>query len=136
LYEERDREKYLKKLMKLVNSLIKVQLVDGSTITGKLVGIDPDYLNLILEELSGEDANTSEYILIPGSSINYIRWIKSKKRESKNLEVTIIKLLEKEPNLTKEELAKILNTDVKSVEKVIKNLKKKGLINRPQNENK
>lgn len=136
MYEERDREKYIKKLMKLVNSLIKVQLVDGNTITGKLVRIDPDYLNLILEELSGGDANASEYILIPGSSINYIKWIKSKKREGKNLEGTIIKLLEKEPNLTKEELAKILNTDVKSVEKVIKNLKRKGLINKPQNENK
>lgn len=132
LYEENNREKFIRKIMKLKNILVKIQLVDGNTITGKLIGIDPDYLNLIIEKPSGEEEDTNEFILIPGSSISYIKWVKNKGGK-KDLEKNVMKLLEREPNLTKEDLAKILNTDVRSIEKVIKDLRKRGFINNPQN---
>lgn len=132
MYEENNREKFIRKIMKLKNILVKIQLVDGNTITGKLIGIDPDYLNLIIEKPSGEEEDTNEFILIPGSSISYIKWVKNKGGK-KDLEKNVMKLLEREPNLTKEDLAKILNTDVRSIEKVIKDLRKRGFINNPQN---
>lgn len=132
MYEENNREKFIRKIMKLKNILVKIQLVDGNTITGKLIGIDPDYLNLIIEKPSGEEEDTNEFILIPGSSISYIKWVKNKGGK-KDLEKNVMKLLEREPNLTKEDLAKILNTDVRSIEKVMKDLRKRGFINNPQN---
>ncbi|MEM2136491.1 MAG: winged helix-turn-helix transcriptional regulator [Candidatus Methanomethylicia archaeon] len=130
MYEDMSRDKFINKLMNLKNSLIKVQLVDGSIIIGKLVGIDPDYLNMILEEPAKEEGSTQENILIPGSSISYVKWVKTVKRRE-NLEKNVLSLLQREPNLTKEELARILNTDVNNVEKVIRSLKRKGLINYP-----
>lgn len=128
MYEDMSRDKFINKLMNLKNSLIKVQLVDGSVIIGKLVGIDPDYLNMILEGPAKEEGSAQENILIPGSSISYVKWVKTVKGRE-NLEKNILSLLQREPNLTKEELARILNTDVNNVEKVIRSLKRKGLIN-------
>jgi len=113
--------------MKLKNTLIKVQLVDGNVITGKLISIDPEYLNLILEVPIKEDEDVGEIVMIPGSSISYIKWMKRRGKKT-NLEGTILKLLGNEPNISKEEIAKILNIDVKNVEKVIKSLKRKGFI--------
>ncbi|MEM0085254.1 MAG: LSM domain-containing protein [Candidatus Methanomethylicia archaeon] len=132
MYEENNREKFVRKIMKLKNVLVKIQLVDGNTITGKLIGMDPDYLNLIIEKPSGEEDDTNEYMLIPGSSISYIKWVKNKGKK-KDLERNVMKLLEREPNLTKEDLARILNTDLRSIEKVMRDLKRKGFINNPQN---
>jgi len=127
LYDEIDKNKFIKELMKLKNTLIKVQLVDGNVITGKLISIDPEYLNLILEVPIKEDEDVGEIVMIPGSSISYIKWMKRRGKKT-NLEGTILKLLGNEPNISKEEIAKILNIDVKNVEKVIKSLKRKGLI--------
>jgi len=127
LYDEIDKNKFIKELMKLKNTLIKVQLVDGNVITGKLISIDPEYLNLILEVPIKEDEDVGEIVMIPGSSISYIKWMKRRGKKT-NLEGTILKLLGNEPNISKEEIAKILNIDVKNVEKVIKSLKRKGFI--------
>jgi len=127
LYDEIDKNKFIKELMKLKNTLIKVQLVDGNVIAGKLISIDQEYLNLILEVPIKEDEDVGEIVMIPGSSISYIKWMKRRGKKT-NLEGTILKLLGNEPNISKEEIAKILNIDVKNVEKVIKSLKKKGLI--------
>ncbi|MCS7368132.1 MAG: MarR family transcriptional regulator [archaeon GBS-70-058] len=127
MYDEIDKNKFIKELMKLKNTLIKVQLVDGNVITGKLISIDPEYLNLILEVPIKEDEDVGEIVMIPGSSISYIKWMKRRGKKT-NLEGTILKLLGNEPNISKEEIAKILNIDVKNVEKVIKSLKRKGFI--------
>jgi len=113
--------------MKLKNTLIKVQLVDGNVITGKIISIDPEYLNIILEVPTKEEEDVGEVVMIPGSSISYIKWMKKRGKKT-NLEGAILRILGSEPNISKEEIAKMLNIDVKNVEKVIKNLKRKGLI--------
>jgi predicted HTH transcriptional regulator len=127
LYDEIDKNKFIKELMKLKNTLIKVQLVDGNVITGKIISIDPEYLNIILEVPTKEEEDVGEVVMIPGSSISYIKWMKKRGKKT-NLEGAILRILGSEPNISKEEIAKMLNIDVKNVEKVIKNLKKKGLI--------
>lgn len=127
MYDEIDKNKFIKELMKLKNTLIKVQLVDGNVITGKIISIDPEYLNIILEVPTKEEEDVGEVVMIPGSSISYIKWMKKRGKKT-NLEGAILRILGSEPNISKEEIAKMLNIDVKNVEKVIKNLKKKGLI--------
>jgi predicted HTH transcriptional regulator len=127
LYDEIDKNKFIKELMKLKNTLIKVQLVDGNVITGKIISIDPEYLNIILEVPTKEEEDVGEVVMIPGSSISYIKWMKKRGKKT-NLEGAILRILGSEPNISKEEIAKMLNIDVKNVEKVIKNLKRKGLI--------
>ncbi|MCS7097015.1 MAG: MarR family transcriptional regulator [Candidatus Methanomethylicia archaeon] len=134
MYEDSSKERFTKKLLKLKNSLIKVQLVDGNVVTGKLIEIDPDYLNLIIEEPLDSGTNTQEFTLIPGSSVSYIKWIKSKKNK-RDLEGSILKLLKDEPNITKEEIAKILNIDIKNVDKIIRGLRKRGLLDQIQQDN-
>jgi predicted HTH transcriptional regulator len=127
LYDEIDKNKFIKELMKLKNTLIKVQLVDGNVITGKIISIDPEYLNIILEVPTKEEEDVGEVVMIPGSSISYIKWMKKRGKKT-NLEGAILRILGSEPNISKEEIARMLNIDVKNVEKVIKNLKRKGLI--------
>jgi predicted HTH transcriptional regulator len=127
LYDEIDKNKFIKELMKLKNTLIKVQLVDGNVITGKIISIDPEYLNIILEVPTKEEEDVGEIVMIPGSSISYIKWMKRRGKKT-NLEGAILRILGSEPNISKEEIARMLNIDVKNVEKVIKNLKRKGLI--------
>ncbi|MCC6017469.1 MAG: winged helix-turn-helix transcriptional regulator [archaeon YNP-LCB-003-016] len=127
MYDEIDKNKFIKELMKLKNTLIKVQLVDGNVITGKIISIDPEYLNIILEVPTKEEEDVGEVVMIPGSSISYIKWMKKRGKKT-NLEGAILRILGSEPNISKEEIAKMLNIDVKNVEKVIKNLKRKGLI--------
>jgi predicted HTH transcriptional regulator len=127
LYDEIDKNKFIKELMKLKNTLIKVQLIDGNVITGKIISIDPEYLNIILEVPTKEEEDVGEIVMIPGSSISYIKWMKGRGKKT-NLEGAILRILGSEPNISKEEIARMLNIDVKNVEKVIKNLKRKGLI--------
>jgi predicted HTH transcriptional regulator len=127
LYDEIDKNKFIKELMKLKNTLIKVQLIDGNVITGKIISIDPEYLNIILEVPTKEEEDVGEIVMIPGSSISYIKWMKRRGKKT-NLEGAILRILGSEPNISKEEIARMLNIDVKNVEKVIKNLKRKGLI--------
>ncbi|MCR6623502.1 MAG: winged helix-turn-helix transcriptional regulator [Candidatus Verstraetearchaeota archaeon] len=127
MYDEIDKNKFIKELMKLKNTLIKVQLIDGNVITGKIISIDPEYLNIILEVPTKEEEDVGEIVMIPGSSISYIKWMKRRGKKT-NLEGAILRILGSEPNISKEEIARMLNIDVKNVEKVIKNLKRKGLI--------
>jgi DNA-binding CsgD family transcriptional regulator len=127
LYDEIDKNKFIKELMKLKNTLIKVQLIDGNVITGKIISIDPEYLNIILEVPTRDEEDVGEIVMIPGSSISYIKWMKRRGKKT-NLERAILRILGSEPNISKEEIARMLNIDVKNVEKVMKNLKRKGLI--------
>ncbi|HID15702.1 MAG TPA: winged helix-turn-helix transcriptional regulator [Candidatus Atribacteria bacterium] len=120
-------EEYIEKISSMVGSLVRVHLIDGRIIMGRLISVDPDYLNLILEEVSGSEREET-ITVIPGTSIGYIKFIKIKSTIEDNIEDKVLNLLEREPKLTVKEIAKILNVEPKEVRKVIRKLKSKGLI--------
>jgi len=120
-------EDFASRIERMVGSLIRVHLIDGRVIIGKLVSVDPDYLNMIVEELTGSE-NETALTLIPGTSIGYARFIKPKLVKEPSIEEKILSLLEREPNLTVREIAKILNLEPNRVRSALRRLKRKGLI--------
>ncbi|HDO20726.1 MAG: winged helix-turn-helix transcriptional regulator [archaeon GB-1867-097] len=120
------RKDFTGELSKMVNSLVKVYLLDGRIIMGKLLNIDFDYLNLLVEEIPQEE--NREITLIPGTSISHVKIVKSKSKRKMPIEKRILSLLEKEPELTEEEIANILNVDLTRIRKAVDRLKKKGLL--------
>lgn len=117
-------EEYIEKISGIVGSLVRVYLIDGRTIMGKLISVDPDYLNVILEEVSESEEET--ITVIPGTSIGYIKYVKIKSTIEDNIEDKILNLLEREPKLTVNEIAKMLNVEPKEVRRIIRKLKKEG----------
>jgi len=120
------RKDFTGELSKMVNSLVKVYLLDGRIIMGKLLNIDFDYLNLLVEEIPQEE--NREITLIPGTSISHVKIVRSKSKRKMPIEKRILSLLEKEPELTEEEIANILNVDLTRIRKAVDRLKKKGLL--------
>jgi len=112
----------------MVGSLVRVYLIDGRIIVGRLISIDPDYLNIIVEEVGSEETGEN-LTLIPGTSIGYIKFIKVKPPiEEKSIEEKILDLLEREPNLTVPEIARILNVEPSRVRSALRRLRRKGYI--------
>jgi len=120
-------EDFASKVEEMIGSLIRVHLIDGRIIIGKLVSVDPDYLNMIIEEIASTEDEIA-LTLIPGTSISYARFIIPKSVKEPNIEEKILSLLEKEPNLSVKEIAKILNLEPKRVRSALRRLKRKGLI--------
>ncbi|RLE57012.1 MAG: hypothetical protein DRJ30_01095 [Candidatus Methanomethylicota archaeon] len=120
------RKDFTGELSKMVNSLVKVYLLDGRIIMGKLLNIDFDYLNLLVEEIPQEE--NREITLIPGTSISHVKIVRSKSKRKMPIEKRILSLLEKEPELTEEEIANILNVDLTRIRKAVDRLKRKGLL--------
>ncbi len=119
---------FIDKIERMIGSLVKVYLIDGRIIVGKLISLDPDYLNILIEEVGGENVD-EKLTLIPGTSIGYIKFIKVKTPiEKKSLEERVLDLLEREPNLSVSEIAKILNIEPSRVRSVIRRLRRKGYI--------
>ena len=128
LFDESTKEEFTKELLKMKKSLVKVYLLDGRVLMGKLINIDPDYLNIFIEELT-KDEQEQEITLIPGSSISHIKMIKTKKKKRRPIEEKVLKLLEREPTLTEEQIAQILDIDPTKIKKAVKKLKRKATTN-------
>ena len=120
-------EEYIEKISSMVGSLVRVHLIDGRIIMGRLISIDPDYLNIILEEVS-ESESEETITVIPGTSVGYIKFIKIKSTVEDSIEDKVLNLLEREPKLTVNEIARILNVEPKEIRRIIRKLKRKGLI--------
>jgi len=119
---------FISRVEEMVGSLVRVYLIDGRIIVGRLISIDPDYLNIIVEEVGSEETGEN-LTLIPGTSIGYIKFIKVKPPiEEKSIEEKILDLLEREPNLTVPEIARILNVEPSRVRSALRRLRRKGYI--------
>jgi len=117
---------------KYVGSIIEVHMVDGKVIRGRLVGFDMEYFNILLEEVETNQGRKVPAALISGSSISHVLFVGPPKlriprsRRRMNLEMKVKEIIKDNPNLDAETIAKLCNTKVDKVERILVKLKQKS----------
>ena len=118
-------------LKRFLGSIIEVHLVDGKVIRGRLVGLDSEYFNLLLEEAETRKGVKVPAALVLGASISCILFlgpprVKGRKPREPSLKTKVIELLKSDPNLDAETIARLCNADVDDVKRIISSLRQKG----------
>ncbi|MEM2497347.1 MAG: winged helix-turn-helix transcriptional regulator [Candidatus Nezhaarchaeales archaeon] len=120
----------LSRIQPLTGSLVEVHLIDGRVLKGRLTSVDPDLLNILLEKVETNDGKKAPLVLVSGAFIASIYFVSPSEpaMEDLDLKSKILMLLAKSPRLSAVEIAKMLNEKPELVRRVIRQLKKSGLI--------
>jgi len=114
------------RLRKYIDSYVEVHLIDDQVIRGRLVQIDEDLMNIFLENCEDLTGKTSPAAVLMGSSISHINIVSLPVEET--LDEKIFLLIEKNGEMSVNEIASILNAKTNSVRSAIRRLSKRGLL--------
>jgi len=117
-------------IKRYIGSIVEVHLVDGKTLKGRLTKFDPEYLNIILEEVETGKNYKVPAALISGSSVSYILFLgppklRIPKSKRKDLEKKVVELIKSNPNLDIETIARLCNARVDKVKEILAKLDKR-----------
>jgi len=115
------------RLRRYVDSFVEVHLIDDQVIKGRLVQVDDDLMNIFLENCEDMTGRTSPAAVLMGSSISHINIISLPVVET--LDEKIFLLIQKNGEMSVNEIASILNAKTNSVKSAIRRLSKRGLLN-------
>lgn len=116
----------VERLKGYINSIVEVHLMDEQVITGRLVQVDEDLLNIFLEDCTDLSGKVSPAAVIMGASISHINIVSLPACES--LEDKVFELISKNREMTVTEIASILNAKPSSVTSALRRLKKNGML--------
>ena len=123
----KDKASVVERLRGYINSVVEVHLLDGQVLRGKLAQVDEDLLNMFLEDCIDLSGRASPAAVVMGSSISHINIVSLPAFET--LDEKIFELIEKNGDMSVNEIAKMLNAKPSSVKSALVRLKKKGLVN-------
>lgn len=120
----------LSKIRPLTGSLVEVHLIDGKVLKGELTSVDPDFLNILLEKVETNDGKKAPLVLISGAFIASIYFMSPSKLATEELDLKskVLMVLQRSPGLSIVEIAKMLNEKPERVRRVVRQLKKSGII--------
>jgi len=124
--QTKDKVSVVERLKGYINSIVEVHLMDEQVITGKLVQVDEDLLNIFLEDCTDLSGKVSPAAVIMGASISHINIVSLPAYES--LDDKIYDLISKNGEMSVNEIAKILNAKPSSVSSALRRLKRSGML--------
>lgn len=123
--EERAESNSLEKLRYMKGTIVEVYLMDGKVMKGKLLDIEPELLNLVLEDVDLGDRRVPK-ALISGAYVMAVFFTGLK--HLKDIELKVLLILQKNPTISATEVARMINEKVGKVKSVMRKLERKGLL--------
>jgi len=107
-----------KKIKEKIGSFVEIRTIDDRIIYGRLVAFNPEDGSVILENAIEKNKRISS-VYLSGTAITQINFY-DKGTEEEQLDKKVKALLEVDPTLTYDEIAKVLNIPIQVVEKILK----------------
>lgn len=114
------------RLRRYIGSTIEVHLIDEQVIKGRLVQVDDDMMNIFLENCIDVGGRSSPAAVIMGSSISHINIISLPVSDS--LDEQVFLLIQKNGEMSVDEIAKILDAKANSVRLALNRLRNRGML--------
>ena len=127
MLQSKNKASVVDRLRGYINSVVEVHLLDEQVIRGRLVQVDEDMINLFLEDCIALSGRASPAAVVMGSSISHINIVSLPAFES--LDEKVFDLIEKNGDMSVNEIAKMLNAKPSNVKSALLRLKKKGFVN-------
>ncbi len=121
----REKSSVVDRLRGYLDSIVEVHLLDEQIIRGRLVQIDEDLVNIFMEDCIDISGRTSPAAVIMGSSISHINILSLPAFET--IDEQVFELVQKNGEMSVNEIAQMLNEKPSSVKSAISRLRKNGL---------
>jgi len=121
-----DKLEVLEQLKGMRGAVVEVHLIDGRVLKGSLSNIDPDFLNVLLEDVDVGDGRKMPLVLVSGAYVATVYFTGLK--PLKDLELKVLSILQRNPSLSASDVAKLINERPSRVKSVIRRLERSGLI--------
>lgn len=115
------------RLRRYVGSTIEVHLIDEQIIKGRLAQVDDEMMNIFLENCIDMGGRSSPAAVVMGSSISHINIVSLPVSDS--LDEQIFLLIQKNGEMSVDEIAKILNAKANSVRLALNRLDNRDMLN-------
>ncbi len=121
----REKGSVVERLRGYLDSMVEVHLLDEQIIRGRLVQIDEDLVNIFIEDCIDLAGRTSPAAVVMGSSISHINILSLPSFET--IDEQVFELVQKNGEMSVNEIAKMLDAKPSSVKSAISRLRKNGL---------
>ncbi|PCN50185.1 hypothetical protein B6U99_05820 [Candidatus Geothermarchaeota archaeon ex4572_27] len=121
-----DKVGIVERLRDLKGSYVEVHLIDGKVLKGTLSSVDPDFLNVLLEDVEVGDGRRVPIALVSGGYIAAVLFLGLKPLE--DLDLKVLSILQRNPGLSAADVARMINEEPSKVRSAIRRLRRSGLI--------